>query len=57
MVQYEIERMILSGELPTGTRLNENALASKLLVSRGPIGEACRALAELAFVHLIPNRA
>ena len=55
-VQHEIERMILSGELPAGTRLNENALAAKLSVSRGPIREACRALAELGFVYLVPNR-
>ncbi len=56
VVQHEIERMILSGELSAGTRLNENALASKLSVSRGPIREACRALAELGFVYFIPNR-
>jgi DNA-binding GntR family transcriptional regulator len=55
-VQHEIERMILSGELPAGTRLNELALATKLSVSRGPIREACRALAEMGFVHLVPNR-
>lgn len=56
VVQHEIERMILSGELTSGARLNENALAAKLSVSRGPIREACRALAELGFVYLIPNR-
>lgn len=56
VVQHEIERMILSGELSAGARLNENALAAKLSVSRGPIREACRALAELGFVYLIPNR-
>jgi DNA-binding GntR family transcriptional regulator len=56
VVQHEIERMILSGELLAGTRLNELALATKLSVSRGPIREACRALAELGFVHLVPNR-
>lgn len=56
IVQGEIERMILSGELPAGARLNENALAAKLSVSRGPIREACRALAELGFVYLVPNR-
>jgi DNA-binding GntR family transcriptional regulator len=55
-VQHEIERMILSGELPAGTRLNELALATKLSVSRGPIREACRALAEMGFVYLVPNR-
>ncbi len=56
VIQHEIERMILSGELAAGTRLNENALAAKLSVSRGPIREACRALAELGFVYLVPNR-
>lgn len=56
VVQHEIERMILSGELPAGERLNEKAVADKLKVSRGPVREACRALAELGFVHLIPNR-
>src|SRR6266446_1724794 len=56
VVQHEIERAILSGELPAGTHLNENALATKLGVSRGPVREACRALAELGLVQLIPNR-
>jgi DNA-binding GntR family transcriptional regulator len=55
-VQHEIERMILSGELAAGARLNENALATKLSVSRGPIREACRTLAEMGFVDLVPNR-
>jgi DNA-binding GntR family transcriptional regulator len=31
-------------------------LARKLSVSRGPVREACRALAELGFVYLFPNR-
>jgi DNA-binding GntR family transcriptional regulator len=56
VVQHEIERAILSGELPAGTHLNENALAAKLGVSRGPVREACRALAELGLVQLVPNR-
>ena len=56
VVQHEIERMILSGELGPGERLNEKLVADKLSVSRGPVREACRALAELGFVHLIPNR-
>lgn len=56
VVQHEIEKMILSGELPPGERLNEKAIADKLSVSRGPVREACRALAELGFVQLIPNR-
>jgi DNA-binding GntR family transcriptional regulator len=56
LVQFEIERMILSGEMPPGTRLNESALANKLSVSRGPVREACRALAELGIVVMVPNR-
>lgn len=56
VVQHEIERMILSGQLAPGQRLNEKAVADKLSVSRGPVREACRALAELGLVHLIPNR-
>jgi len=56
VVQHEIERMILAGELAPGERLNEKAVADTLKVSRGPVREACRALAELGFVYLIPNR-
>jgi DNA-binding GntR family transcriptional regulator len=56
LVQHEIERAVLSGELPAGTRLNENTLAVKFGVSRGPIREACRTLAELGLLQLIPNR-
>jgi DNA-binding GntR family transcriptional regulator len=56
IVQDEIERMILSGELRGGSKLNENAVAEQLEVSRGPVREACRALAELGFVYQIPNR-
>ena len=55
VVQQEIERMILSGELPAGERLNESVLSRKLSVSRGPIREACRALAESGLVKLVPN--
>jgi DNA-binding GntR family transcriptional regulator len=56
VVRHEIERLILSGELPTGTRVNENAIALRLGVSRGPVREACRALVELGLLDLIPNR-
>jgi len=42
VVQAEIERRILTGVLAPGARLNENALAAELGVSRGPIREACR---------------
>src|ERR1700730_10477191 len=45
VVQREIEKMILSGQLAPGDRLNEKLLADKLLVSRGTVRETCRALA------------
>lgn len=56
LAQREIERMITGGEFSPGERINENALAAKLGISRGPIREACRALAALGLVQLIPNR-
>jgi DNA-binding GntR family transcriptional regulator len=56
VVRHEIETLILSGELPAGTRVNENAVALRLGVSRGPVREACRALVELGLLDLIPNR-
>jgi DNA-binding GntR family transcriptional regulator len=56
VVQREIEQMILNGALAPGERLNEQFLADKLLVSRGPVREACRALAEMGLVQQIPNR-
>jgi len=56
VVQREIEGMILAGELAPGERLNEKLVADKLMVSRGPVREACRALAEMGLVYLVPNR-
>jgi DNA-binding GntR family transcriptional regulator len=56
LLKGEIERMILEGEFGAGERINENALAARFGVSRGPIREACRALVELGLAELIPNR-
>ena len=56
LLRAELERMILDGSFAAGERINENALAVRFGVSRGPVREACRALAELGFVELIPNR-
>ncbi|HEY8613524.1 MAG TPA: GntR family transcriptional regulator [Roseomonas sp.] len=39
-----LERLILSGEIAPGTRLNEVALAARLGLSRGPLREALRGL-------------
>jgi DNA-binding GntR family transcriptional regulator len=56
ILQVEIEKWILSGSLKGGDRLNEHQLAVRFNVSRGPIREACRALAEKGLLELIPNR-
>lgn len=52
----ELERMILSGALAPGAKLNEVALAKTLGVSRGPIREACRSLERAGLVTIIMNR-
>ena len=56
VLKHEIEQLVLSGHFASGERLNENALAARFQVSRGPIREACRALAESGLLELIPNR-
>jgi len=56
LVQRELERMILAGELPAGTKLNEATIAELLGVSRGPVREAFRALEESGLVRLEKNR-
>lgn len=56
VVQTEIERMIVAADLTPNERINENALAQRLGVSRGPIREACSALAALGLIQIIPNR-
>ena len=56
LVQRELERMVLEGELATGEKLDELALAARLGVSRGPVREALRALAETGLVRLEKNR-
>ena len=56
IVSKELERMILSGELTAGERLNEQVLASRLGVSRGPVREATRALERAGLVTVIANQ-
>ncbi len=56
LLQRELERMILEGEIAVGERLNESLLAVRLGVSRGPIREAIRALEESGLVRLEKNR-
>ena len=48
--------MILENELGHGGRVNELALAARLGVSRGPVREACRALAQAGLLENHANR-
>src|SRR5512140_3605870 len=56
VVQAELERMILSGDLAPGEKLTEMALAARLGVSRGPLREAFRMLDEAGLVRTEKNR-
>jgi phosphonate utilization transcriptional regulator len=56
LVQAEIERLILSGELTAGSKLNEAAFAVRLGVSRGPVREAFRALEGSGLVRQEKNQ-
>lgn len=56
LVQQEIERMILAGEIATGEWLNESALSQRFSMSRGPVREAFRALEESGLVRQERNR-
>lgn len=55
-VQREVERRILSGEIESGARIGEAALADSLGVSRGPVREALRCLAQAGLVELVVNK-
>jgi phosphonate utilization transcriptional regulator len=56
LVQAEIERMILGGELAPGAKLTEAPLVERLGVSRGPIREAFRMLDQAGLVRTEKNR-
>lgn len=56
LVAQEIERMILAGTLPPGERLNEQQLAARLQVSRGPVREAVRGLERSGLVVAVRNQ-
>jgi DNA-binding GntR family transcriptional regulator len=56
LIRRELELMIERGELAAGDRLNENALAARLGVSRGPVREACRGLEQSGLVDVVVNR-
>lgn len=56
VIERDLERMILGGEVAPGERLNEKALADRFGTSRGPVREACQALGARGLVEMIPNR-
>ncbi|MEO8134244.1 MAG: FCD domain-containing protein [Betaproteobacteria bacterium] len=56
LVQHEIERKIISGELGAGAKLNEAKIADELQVSCGLVREACRALGLSGLVRTEKNR-
>ena len=56
LVQRELERQIVAGELASGTKLNEAGIAGELRVSRGPVREAFRALEQSGLVRTEKNR-
>jgi DNA-binding GntR family transcriptional regulator len=55
-IYEEIVRMIISGELPSGTPLDEKALTEKLQVSRTPFREALGTLAKEGLIEIKPYR-
>ncbi|WP_246257222.1 FCD domain-containing protein [Amycolatopsis anabasis] len=56
LIVEELERMIITGVLKGGDRINESALAMRLGVSRGPVREACRHLERSRLVEFRANR-
>jgi DNA-binding GntR family transcriptional regulator len=56
LVGQEIEAMILAGTLAAGERLNEQQLATRLGVSRGPVREAVRGLERSGLVVSVRNQ-
>jgi phosphonate utilization transcriptional regulator len=56
LVQRELQRQIVGGELAAGSKLNEADIAAALRVSRGPVREAFRALEQSGLVRTEKNR-
>ena len=56
LVQRELERLILAGDLPAGGKLTEASVAELLGVSRGPVREAFRAMEASGLVRFEKNR-
>jgi DNA-binding GntR family transcriptional regulator len=52
----DLQQRVLSGDIPSGTRLRQSALADEFGVSRTPIREALRKLQAAGLVEVQPNR-
>src|ERR1700736_3742439 len=55
-VQRTVAQWIFQGELTAGQKLTEQELADRLGVSRGPVREALRALADVGLIQIEQNR-
>jgi phosphonate utilization transcriptional regulator len=56
LVQRELEKRILAGELEPGKKLNEEEIAFLFNVSRGPVREAFRSLESAGLLRVEKNR-
>jgi len=56
VLERELEKVILGGVIAPGERVNENALAARFGVSRGPLREALRSLMASGLIDQVPNR-
>jgi DNA-binding GntR family transcriptional regulator len=52
----DLQQRVLSGDIPSGTRLRQSALAAEFGVSRTPIREALRKLQAGGLIELQPHR-
>jgi DNA-binding GntR family transcriptional regulator len=52
----QLEQLIAAGQIRPGEKINENQLAQKLKISRGPIREAIRRLEQYGLVEVIPHK-
>lgn len=55
-IAEQLKKLIYSGDIKPGERLNEAALATSMGTSRGPIREAIRVLTGFGLVTAVPNR-
>ena len=55
-LERKIKRLVITGELEPGARLNENQLSSRFGTSRGPLREALRSLEAKGFLQSVRNR-